>query len=157
MSAIAATERPHSGAVIAEAIGVPHVVLAAFLIVYPAIASDFFIAQIGAYSLIFGTLALSLMQLAGYGGMVSLAQISVAGIAGYTVAVFGLNNTGVHGFGWPFWVLIPYATLIAAIASALVWRGIGRYDEPLFGAMSSSSSVMARPTHERMFATRSVR
>ena len=47
--------------------------------------------------------------------VVSLAQISVAGIAGYTVAVFGLNNTGVHGFGWPFWVLVPFATLIAAI------------------------------------------
>jgi branched-chain amino acid transport system permease protein len=120
MSALTITGRPHSGAVFSEAIGVPHVVLAALLLIYPAIASDFFIAQIGAYSLIFGTLALSLMLLSGYGGMVSLAQISVAGIAGYTVAVFGLNNTGVHGFGWPFWVLVPFAMLVAAIASALI-------------------------------------
>src|SRR5262245_23266904 len=121
MSAItAAPARPNSGAAIAEAIGVPQALLAAFLIIYPAIASDFFIAQIGAYSLIFGTLALSLMLLAGYGGMISLAQITVAGIAGYTVAIFGLNNTGVHGFGWPFWVLVPFATLIAAIGSALI-------------------------------------
>jgi len=121
MSAIPATaERPHLGAAISEAIGVPHVVLAALLLVYPAIATDFFIVQIGAYSLIFGTLALSLMLLAGYGGMVSLAQISVAGIAGYTVAVFGLNNTGVHGFGWPLWVLVPFATVVAAVASAVI-------------------------------------
>ncbi len=41
-------------------------------------------------------IALSLMLLAGYGGMVSLAQMSVAGIAGYAVAIFGLNNSGVH-------------------------------------------------------------
>jgi branched-chain amino acid transport system permease protein len=121
MSAVTvAPAQQHSGAMIAEAIGVPHALLALFLIIYPAIASDFFIAQIGAYSLIFGTLALSLMLLAGYGGMISLAQITVAGIAGYTVAIFGFNNTGVHGFGWPFWVLVPFATLIAAIASAVI-------------------------------------
>jgi branched-chain amino acid transport system permease protein len=120
MSAITATGRAQTGANIVEAIGAEHIVLAALLIVYPIVASDFFTAQIGAYSLIFGMLGLSLMLLAGYGGMVSLAQISVAGIAGYTVAVFGLNNTGVHGFGWPFWVLVPFATLVAAIASALI-------------------------------------
>ena len=32
-------------------------------------------------------IALSLMLLAGYGGMVSLAQITVAGAAGYVVAI----------------------------------------------------------------------
>ena len=37
-------------------------------------------------------IALSLMVLAGYGGMVSLAQITVAGIAAYVVAIFGDNN-----------------------------------------------------------------
>ena len=94
--------------------------LAALLIAYPAIGSNFFLTQIGAYSLILGMISLSLMLLAGYGGMVSLAQISVAGIAGYAVAMFGLNNSGVHGFGWPFWVVVPFATLIAAVASALI-------------------------------------
>ena len=39
-------------------------------------------------------IALSLMMLAGYGGMVSLAQITVAGVAGYVVAIFGRNNIG---------------------------------------------------------------
>ena len=109
-----------AGRTVPSPIGVGHIVLAALLIVYPAIGSNFFLTQIGAYSLILGMISLSLMLLAGYGGMVSLAQISVAGIAGYTVAVFGLNNSGVHGFGWPFWVVVPFATLIAAIASALI-------------------------------------
>ena len=37
--------------------------------------------------------ALSLTFLGGYGGMVSLAQMTVAGIAGYTVAILGVNGT----------------------------------------------------------------
>ena len=120
MSAVTAATAAGTGPGFIEAIGVPHIVLAALLIVYPAIGSNFFLTQIGAYSLILGMIALSLMLLAGYGGMVSLAQISVAGIAGYAVAIFGLNNSGVHGFGWPFWVVVPFATLIAAVASALI-------------------------------------
>ena len=36
-------------------------------------------------------IALSLMLLAGYGGMVSLAQMTIAGVAAYTVAIFGHN------------------------------------------------------------------
>jgi len=120
MSAVTAATGARTGPGFIEAIGVPHIVLAALLIVYPAIGSNFFLTQIGAYSLILGMIALSLMLLAGYGGMVSLAQISVAGLAGYAVAIFGLNNSGVHGFGWPFWVVVPFATLIAAVASALI-------------------------------------
>jgi branched-chain amino acid transport system permease protein len=94
--------------------------LAAALLLYPAFASDFFLTQIGAFSLIYGMLALSLMMLAGYGGMISLAQVTVAGIACYMVAIFGTNNTGVLGFGWPWWVAAPVAILFSAIASALI-------------------------------------
>ena len=102
------------------AVGIGHVVLAAALLLFPVVASDFFLTQIGGYSLIFGMIALSLMMLAGYGGMVSLAQISVAGMAGYTVAIFGTNNSGVLGFGWPWWILVPFAVVVAGIASALI-------------------------------------
>jgi branched-chain amino acid transport system permease protein len=100
--------------------GMAHLMLAAALVLYPAVASDFFLTQIGGYSLILGMIALSLMLLAGYGGMVSLAQLSVAGMAGYVVAIFGLNNSGVHGFGWPWWIVVPFAVLIAGVTSALI-------------------------------------
>lgn len=91
-----------------------------FLIVYPSFASDFFIFQIGAYSLILGTIALSLMMLAGYGGMVSLAQMTVAGLAGYMVAILGDNSVGVMGLGWPWWLTVPTAVLAAALMSAFI-------------------------------------
>ncbi len=102
--------------------------LAAALLLYPAVASDFFLTQIGGYSLIWGMIALSLMMLAGYGGMVSLAQITVAGLAGYMVAIFGENNSGIHGFGWPWWVVVPFAVFIAGIASALIGAISARTD-----------------------------
>src|ERR1700677_5251953 len=66
--------------------------LAIALVVMPAIASDFVLFQIFAWSFILGTIALGLMFLAGYGGMVSLAQMTVAGFAGYMVAIFGVNG-----------------------------------------------------------------
>ena len=118
--AIQASSAPRFGEAIPGQFGVGHLALAAALLLYPAVASDFFLTQIGAYSLIWGMIALSLMMLAGYGGMVSLAQISVAGLAGYVVAILGLNNIGVHGFGWPFWIVVPLAVLVAAAASTLI-------------------------------------
>jgi len=91
-----------------------------FLVAYPSFASDFFTFQIGAYSLILGTISLSLMMLAGYGGMVSLAQLTVAGLAGYLVAILGDNSVGVMGLGWPWWVTVPAAILAAAIFGTLI-------------------------------------
>lgn len=91
-----------------------------FLLAYPGFASDFFVFQIGAYSLILGTISLSLMMLAGYGGMVSLAQLTIAGIAGYLVAILGDNSVGVMGLGWPWWLTVPAALLAAVLFSAFI-------------------------------------
>lgn len=96
------------------------VVALLFLLAYPTFASDFFAFQIGAYSLILGTVALSLMMLAGYGGMVSLAQLTVAGFAGYLMAILGDNSVDVMGLGWPWWLTVPTAILAAALFSAFV-------------------------------------
>jgi len=66
-----------------------HLFVLAFLIAYPWFAPPFFTYQIGAQSLALGLIALSLTFLGGFGGMISLAQMTVAGIAGYMVAIFG--------------------------------------------------------------------
>jgi branched-chain amino acid transport system permease protein len=96
-----------------------HVLVALFLIAYPLVASPFWTVQIGAQSLFLGVIALSLMFLAGYGGMVSLSQMTVAGVAGYMVAVFGANST--HPlFGWPLWAAVPIALVIAVAFAILI-------------------------------------
>ena len=106
-AAILALDRPNKALEVPSEFGIWQIVLAVALLLYPLVASEFFLTQIGAYSLIWGLLALSMMLLAGYGGMVSLAQITSAGVAAYTIAIFGTNNIHVHGFGWPWWVLVP--------------------------------------------------
>ena len=62
------------------------------LVLLPAVANDFFPRQIVGWTMILGMIALSLMFLAGYGGMVSLAQMTVAGVAGYMIAVLGASS-----------------------------------------------------------------
>jgi branched-chain amino acid transport system permease protein len=99
------------------AVGSPFAaVVAGLLIAYPLVATPFFTFQVGAYALILGTIALSLMFLVGYGGMVSLAQMSAAGFAGYAVAILGHNSLG-SGHDWPWWLLVPSATLFGALFS----------------------------------------
>ncbi len=117
---ILALDQSNKAVVVPAQFSVAQGVLAAALLLYPLVASEFFLTQIGAYSLIWGLLALSMMLLAGYGGMVSLAQITSAGIAAYTVAIFGTNNIHLYGFGWPWWVLVPFAVLLSAITSAII-------------------------------------
>lgn len=151
MTTIVAPQQGAARPNVVERIGAAHIPLAAVLLLYPAFASDFFLTQIGAYSLIFGMIGLSLMVLAGYGGMVSLAQITVAGIAGYTVAIFGLNNSGVHGFGWPWWIVVPFAVLLAATASALIgWIAVrteGIYTIMITLAIATASFYFAQQNY----------
>jgi branched-chain amino acid transport system permease protein len=93
---------------------------AAVLLVMPALANSFVLFQIFGWSFILGTIALSLMVLAGYGGMVSLGQMSVAALAGYVVAILGTSGTTQISLGWPWWVHIPLAILIATLFGTLV-------------------------------------
>jgi branched-chain amino acid transport system permease protein len=82
---------------------------------------------VAAQSLILGLIALSLTFLGGYGGMVSLAQMTVAGMAGYAVAILGTSSTGataVH-LGWPWWAAVPFAVLIATMCATLIgWLSV---------------------------------
>jgi branched-chain amino acid transport system permease protein len=101
-----------------------HFFVAAALLVYPFIATPFFTFQIAAQSLALGLVALSLTFLGGYGGMVSLAQMTVAGIAGYAVSIFGTSATAVS-LGWPWWVAVPFALAIATVIATLIgWLSV---------------------------------
>jgi len=101
------------------------------LVLLPAVASDFVLDQIVGWALILGMIALSLMFLAGYGGMVSLAQMTVAGIAGYMITVLGASSLPTISLFWPWWVAAPLAIVIAVafgtLAGALSARTEGIY------------------------------
>ena len=101
-----------------------HVFVLAFVLLLPFVTSPFITYQVASQSLIFGLIALSLTFLAGYGGMVSLAQMSVAGMAGYAVAVLGASGTATS-LGWAWWVVIPFALAIAVVCSTLIgWLSV---------------------------------
>jgi branched-chain amino acid transport system permease protein len=95
----------------------------AALLVFPFVAAPFFTFQIAAQSLALGLIALSLTFLGGYGGMVSLAQMTVAGIAAYAVSILGPSATASPG--WPWWVAVPFAIAIAAVVATLIgWLSV---------------------------------
>jgi branched-chain amino acid transport system permease protein len=89
--------------------------LVLFLLFLPAFASNFVLTQLFGWSFILGMIALSLMFLAGYGGMVSLVQMTVAGCAGYMVAIFGNSAVDSISLNWPWWACVPVAVVIAVI------------------------------------------
>ena len=102
-----------------------HLVVLAFLIGYPWFATPFFTYQIGAQSLALGLIALSLTFLGGYGGMISLAQMTVAGIAGYMVAIFGTSATDGVSLGWPWWLAVLIGIVVATGAAAFIgWLSV---------------------------------
>jgi branched-chain amino acid transport system permease protein len=100
----------------------PHAILLVVLLVYPWIATPFFTFQIGAQSLVLGLLALSLAFLGGYGGMVTLSQMTVAGMAAYSLAIIGTAGptTQSLNLGWPWWLAIPLAIAIGTLAATVI-------------------------------------
>lgn len=101
-----------------------HAIVMVALLLMPLVLTPFLLYQVAAQSLILGLIALSLSFLAGYGGMVSLAQMSVAGMAGYAVAVLGVSGTATS-LNWPWGVAVPLALMVAVVASTLIgWLSV---------------------------------
>ena len=95
------------------------------LLVFPAFASPFFTFQIGGQALALGIIALSLSFLGGYGGMISLAQMTVAGIAGYLVAILGTSASEAISLNWPWYVAVPVAVIVATSVGTLIgWLSV---------------------------------
>jgi len=95
-------------------------VLGALLIMYPQFVPAFWTYQVGAQSLILGTIAMSLSLLAGQGGMVTLSQMTVAGISAYLVCIFGTTSVQQISLGWPWWLAISLALLIATMLAVAI-------------------------------------
>jgi branched-chain amino acid transport system permease protein len=108
-----------------------------FAIVAPALVSTpfvsaYFVGTILTQSLFLGIAAASLIFLSAYGGMVSLSQIAIFGIAGFALGnvVTNGNSKGLN-LGWnPWWGVLlglAIATVIAFLLGALASRSAGIY------------------------------
>jgi branched-chain amino acid transport system permease protein len=93
--------------------------LALALIAYPLFADPFWTVQIGAQALFMGIIALSLVFLAGLGGMVSLAQLTVAGASGYALAYLGTSDPNL-GASLAWYLAIPAALVIGTLFGGMV-------------------------------------
>lgn len=89
------------------------------LLLLPVFLNDFWLSQIATRALILGIIALSLSFLATYLGVVSFAQSALAGVAGYTIAYYGVNAVGI-GVVLPYWVSIPLAIFLATLCGGLI-------------------------------------
>jgi branched-chain amino acid transport system permease protein len=90
------------------------------LLIMPLVAGNFWLFQVFGWSFCLGIIALSLMFLAGYGGMVSLIQMTVAVLAGYMVAILGSSGVEQISLGLPWWLYLPLAILVATAFATLV-------------------------------------
>ena len=102
-----------------------HVLVFAFLLAFPWFATPFFTYQIGAQSLALGLIALSLTFLGGYGGMVSLAQMTIAGVAGYLMAILGTSAVAEISLKWPWWLAVPLALAASVVVATFIgWLSV---------------------------------
>ena len=125
--------------------------LAAVLLLMPTVAGDFVLYQVFGWAFILGMIALSLQFLGGYGGMVSLAQMTVAGMAAYMVAILGTSAIDQVSLGWPWWIAVPLAILIAVVfgtlTGALAVRTEGIYTIMITLAIATAFFYFARQNY----------
>ena len=105
-------------------------VLLAFLA--PLIFNDYWVRTLLTQMLFLGVVAASLIFLSAFGGMVSLAQVALYGIAGFTMANLSAAGTG-SGLreGWAPLAAVPVAILVTVaiglLFGALANRSVGIY------------------------------
>lgn len=120
-------------------------------LVMPLIANDFWLFQVFGWTFILGMIGLSLMFLAGYGGMVSLAQMTVAAVGGYGVAILGSSGIAEISLDLPWWVYLPVAvavaTLFGTLVGALAVRTDGIYTIMITLAIASAFFYFARQNY----------
>jgi branched-chain amino acid transport system permease protein len=107
--------------------------LAIVLLLAPAIFTNYWLSQILTQALWLGIAASSLTFLNRYGGMTSLGQVAVYGIAGFAMGnvVHTINSEGGLNLGWTPWAGVLFgiavAMLVALLFGAIASRSYGIY------------------------------
>jgi branched-chain amino acid transport system permease protein len=112
-----------------RAAGAVVVVLAVFA---PLIFSEYWVAALLTQMMFLGIVAASLIYLSAFGGMVSLAQVAIYGVAGFALGNLTTNgNTKGLNLGWAqapgIIVAIVVALAVACLFGALACRSYGIY------------------------------
>jgi branched-chain amino acid transport system permease protein len=121
-----------TGGRLVSARNIGFVALLVFLLALPAFGSAFFVNNVMTRVLILGIGAATIVFLASYGGMTSLAQLLLAGVAGFMFGNAALES-GARGLnlGWPPWIAVLFAlgvtTAVAFVLGALGSRTTGIY------------------------------
>ncbi|MBV8219191.1 MAG: branched-chain amino acid ABC transporter permease [Solirubrobacterales bacterium] len=104
-------------------------VLAIVLLLAPEIFDAYWLSQILTQALWLGIAAVSVTFLYRYGGMVSLAQVAIYGIAGFAMGnvVHTINSEGGLNLGWSPWAGVAFGVAVAVLVGLL------------FGAIASRS------------------
>ena len=106
--------------------------LLVFLVVLPSLAPAFFINFVMTQTLMLGLAASTIVFLVKYGGMISLAQFLLFGVAGFMFGNAALDS-GARGLnlGWHPWLAVGFAvavtTAVAFVLGALGSRTTGIY------------------------------
>ncbi len=106
--------------------------LVVVLLALPGFGYDFFVTFVMTQTLILGLIAVTIVFLTSHGGMISLAQLLLAGVAGFMFGNAALES-GARGLnlGWPPWVAVLFAlgvsTGVAFLLGALASRTTGIY------------------------------
>jgi branched-chain amino acid transport system permease protein len=107
--------------------------LAIVLLLAPQIFSNYWLSQILTQALWLGIAASSLTFLNRYGGMTSLGQVAIYGIAGFAMGnvVHTINSEGGLNLGWTPWAGVAFgiavAMLVAFLFGAIASRSYGIY------------------------------
>lgn len=107
--------------------------LAIVLLLAPLIFTHYWLSQILTQALWLGIAASSLTFLNRYGGMTSLGQVAIYGIAGFAMAnvVHTVNSEGGLNLGWTPWAGVFFgivvALLVAFLFGAIASRSYGIY------------------------------
>ncbi|SDU78399.1 branched-chain amino acid ABC transporter permease [Jiangella alkaliphila] len=102
------------------------------LVLLPSLATAFFVNFVMTQTLILGLAAATIVFLSRYGGMTSLAQLLMFGIAGFMFGNAALDG-GARGMnlGWHPWAAVAFAIVVTALAAfalgAIASRTTGIY------------------------------
>jgi len=111
------------------------------LVVYPQLVPDFWVVSVGAYAIVLGIIALSLTFLAAYGGMISMAQMAIAGAAGYALAIFSLHSASgdIAPLPWPSAVAVA---MVVGTAAGLLIGVVAVRSQGIYMLMSTLAIAM---------------